>query len=168
MTKKKILTRIAGALIGLACDAAIIHNFVRPEGRWSVYCERYIGIYMAISIVILVLLIPNVFWLSLRDGNPKYHYGRKDMFRSLDECYAPSLWHRTYFLLNSVPMLIFTGVFAGRTWLFTVWLLYMGADELCRYYRRRFYQRLDAGEVGESKAEKPDSTEDADERFRLN
>lgn len=151
MTAKKLFQHILMLMIYLTIDAAIIHNAFWTD-RWNIYAERTIMIAQIFYWIALVLLIPTFVLLALRDANPRRHYEYKDTYKRADEAFAPSFYKRVYFWVNSVPMTIFAGIFAGRPGLSTCWTLLIIADVSCRHYRKEFYKKLDAGEVADSPA----------------
>ena len=116
---KKILSRIAGTMIGLACDAALIHNFFYQD-RWNRYCQNYISAFKVLSWIIFAAMIVVLISRIIAAARPDYLKSNIDMFRkSVDN--ANSLYSKIYFYANTLPMIFFVWVFVGDYHLGTVW-----------------------------------------------
>lgn len=116
---KKILGNIVGYSIGLACDAALIHNFFYKD-RWNKYCENYITLFKVFSWVIAVAMFISLISLFIAVANTEYLRKSERHMRDLVEANG-RFFSRIWYFVNSIPMLIFVWVFVGNVGLGVVW-----------------------------------------------
>ena len=125
---KKIFRIFIGQLMGVACDAALIHNFIRkdqsPMAGWNLYCERYIKLFTFISWLMAISV--GILAVHLGIGASKEDYRKKhaEALKKSAESMKPKLWTTLWRWIECFPMILFAAIFAGNFHLAFVWTLW--------------------------------------------
>ena len=141
---KKIAINILMQGLGVACDLALIHNFFRQD-QWNLYCQRYISMFTAFSWVAMVsaFLVVMNFEIAIRsdDYRRKNAEGLKKSAKDL----GPRLWKTIWRWTETIPMLVFVGIFVGNFHLFTVWLLCTLGSVWTEHAAKRLHEKFEKG-----------------------
>jgi hypothetical protein len=120
---KKGISKGTSLGLGVLCDLALIYNFIHrdvPTG-WNLYCQRYITLYTIYSWFVLVCMVIAIASLEIAFHREEYRKKNIESLTKSIEGLRPKLWRTLWRWLDTIPMLVFVGVFVGNYWLFTVW-----------------------------------------------
>lgn len=116
---KTIILRILGMSVGLACDAALIHNFFYKD-NWNKYCDNYITFFECFSWVGFFSILVMTIWLVIASANSEFLDQNRKKAEELSKRVG-DIWGKVYYFANSLPMLFFVWVFVGDVSLGIVW-----------------------------------------------
>lgn len=137
---KKVISRVVNLGLGVLCDLALIYMFIHRNepstSGWNLYCQRYITLFTIYSWVALVCMAIALISLEIALHRDDYLKKNAEQMKSTIENFKPKLWKTLWRWLESVPMLIFVGIFVGNYHLFTVWgiltLLGVGLEQAAK------------------------------------
>jgi len=153
----KCKTKVHGLIatvLGIACDAALIHLAFRSGGQWQIFLERYVLAFTVISWIYVSMLPILILGAAMRCMSG-YDAEAEKKWSDLDYLYAkrtlPRKWHM---YTNTIPFTIFAWVILGYYGLATAWFLTMiGQSVLCESIKKAIERAKKAKADAEAEAE---------------